>query len=445
MQLDIHRSESGAAMAIGSSLAAATCALLGTSAGSLVVAQELEPWEIDSAVLMYGEADGRVQDLSVKALARKEIKEEHFLNLSLALDTLTGATPNGAVASSVPQTFTRPSGNDSYTIAPNEQPLDPTFQDSRVALGANWQMPLTRLTLLDVGASFSDEYDYTHVGLNGRIARDFNDRNTTVSLGLALASDSLNPVGGAPLPLSAMGREREGDGDDDYDERAQDLSKDVLDVLLGLTQVIDRHTLVQLNYSLSRSDGYLNDPYKLLSVIDPETGLPSVNPGEPSLNLYLYENRPDTREKQSVFALLKRDFSGNVLDASYRYMTDDWEIQSHTVDVRYRWKLNDTSYLQPHLRFYTQTAADFYQTVLFDGAALPTYATADYRLGAFDAITVGLGYGRETSVGEWSARLELYQQTGSASAGARVGDLLNQDLYPDLNAIIAQVGFKFGR
>ena len=37
--------------------------------------------------------------------------------------------------------------------------------------------------------------------------------------------------------------------------------------------------------------------------------------------------------------------NGNVLDLSYRYMTDDWEIDSHTVDVRYRWPIGAGRYL----------------------------------------------------------------------------------------------------
>ena len=35
-------------------------------------------------------------------------------------------------------------------------------------------------------------------------------------------------------------------------------------------------------------------------------------------------------------------------------MTDDWEIESSTVDVRYRWDLGSSSYLEPHIRFYSQ-------------------------------------------------------------------------------------------
>ena len=68
---------------------------------------------------------------------------------------------------------------------------------------------------------------------------------------------------------------------------------------------------------------------------------------------------PTTREKQSLFGLIKRDIGGNVLEASYRYMTDDWGIDSHTIDVRYRWNFDGGRYLQPHVRFYRRMKPTF--------------------------------------------------------------------------------------
>ncbi|MGD8341847.1 MAG: DUF3570 domain-containing protein, partial [Gammaproteobacteria bacterium] len=144
------------------------------------------------------------------------------------------------------------------------------------------------------------------------------------------------------------------------------------------------------------------------------------------------------------FGLLKRDIGGDVFDVSYRYMTDDWDIDSHTLDLHYRRNLSSGSYIQPHLRFYSQTAASFYHTVLFDGDPLPSLATADYRLGEFDAVTIGVKFGKPTSRGEISGRLELYQQTGKAQPGSQIGSLRSFDLNPELNAVIAQFSYSFG-
>jgi hypothetical protein len=428
---------------IGARLAAATCALLGQVPSGPVAAQEaaqeLAPWDIDTSMLLYTESDSRVRDLSINGVLRKELREDAFLGITFALDTLTGASPSGAVPATSVQTFTRPSGNAEYTIAPGEQPLDDTFQDTRVALGASWEWPVTRLALLSVGASFSDEYDYTHTGLNAKVARDFNNRNTTLSFGVALANDSINPVGGSPVPFAPMLAVS------DAASKRGNQSKDVTDVLLGVTQVLNRNTILQLNFSLSESDGYLTDPYKVLSVVDPVSGTPVAGPPGSGRFLYLYESRPETRDKESLYALLKRNIGGNVVDVSYRYMTDDWGIDSQTVDLHYRWNLDSGRYLTPHLRFYSQTAADFYETVLFDGAPLPGFASADYRLGELDGITYGIKFGKDRGSGGWSARLEWYRQTGSPKANARVGALEGFNLYPDLDALIAQFSYQFGR
>jgi len=456
MQLKRRKKAARRFRQVGVSLATATAALLGSGAATHVHAQEVAPaelgkWELDTAALFYGESDGRVKDFSVNALVRKELKEDSFLNLTLAVDTLTGASPNGAAPSTQAQTFTRPSGGGQYVVAAGEQPLDDSFQDTRTALSANWEQPLGRLTLLNVGASASDEYDYTHFGINAKIARDFNNRNTTFSAGFAIASDTISPVGGAPIGMSPMlpsGDDGGGEGEDDGVRTGRfsgDQSKDVTDFLLGVTQVINRQTLLQINYSVSDSDGYHSDPYKLLSVVDDVTGLPVAGPLGSGLNLYLYENRPDTRQKQSLFGLIKRDIGGNTLDLSLRLMTDDWGIDSQTVDAHYRFNFSSTQYLEPHVRFYSQNAADFYHTVLLDGEPLPIYASADYRLGDFSAVTLGLKYGRMTSSGEISTRLEVYRQSGDPAPGSAFGALSGLDLYPDLTAIIAQVSYKFGR
>jgi hypothetical protein len=423
------------------SLAAATAALLGQSATTDAVAQELMPWEFDSAILYYGESDSRVRDFSVNVLARKEVREEGFLDINLAYDSLTGASPSGAVPTRVVHTFTSPSGGGTYSVAAGELPLDSSFLDTRVAVSANYEWPLTRLTQFNVGASLSDEYDYTHTGVNMKLARDFNNRNTTLSFGLARANDTVDPVGGTPVALTLTSAEADSGGLTKLGSQ----TKNVDDLLLGVTQVVSRRTIVQFNYGLSRSNGYLNDPYKILSIVDPVLGDPIPAPEDASVDyLYLYEGRPDTREKQSLYSLLKRDVDGDVFDVSYRYMTDDWDVTSHTIDVHFRRNIGGGRFVQPHLRLYSQTAASFYRTELFYGAPLPTYATADYRLSELTSVTVGLKFGAPTRSGEMSGRIELYHQNGKPSPGSQVGSLRNLDLNPGFYAVIAQLSYKFG-
>ena len=426
---------------IAGTLAAATCALLGSHLPEAVQAQEDKTWDFDTALLYYGEDNDRVQDLSITALARRTYIDDRILAMGITVDALTGASPNGALPQRFAQTFTQPSGKNVFVTPANELPIDDTFRDTRVALTANWQQPLGSLYQFNVGASASKEFDYLHLGANAKIARDFNQRNTTLSGGIAFASDQIEPIGGVPNGLTQM------INIGDLDGRLQDESKDTFDAVLGVTQVISRNFLMQVNYSYSNSTGYLTDPYKIVTVVDGVTGdAVPVDPLDDPSHLFLYEHRPDERTKHSLYTQAKYYASGKVLDISYRYMTDDWEIDSHTVDLRYRWPVGNSSYIEPHLRYYTQTAADFYRLYLVDGEPLPEYVSADYRLGDFDAITVGVKYGWTTKNGnDMNVRLEFYQQSGDVPANQLIGNQVNQDNYPDLNAIIFQYGYSFGK
>ncbi len=418
---------------IAAALATATCSLLGVATIAPAQAQAVPQWQVDTAALYYGESDGRVKDASVSVSARRDFQDDRFLSLDLSVDSLTGASPNGALAQGGAQTFTSPSGKASYSTNAEKIPLDNTFKDTRVAGGIGWTQPIARLYTFSAGLGVSSEYDYQHAGANLGLSRDFNQRNTTVSAGLSYSNDTIDPVGGAPTPLSQM-RDI-----GDLTNRNGSKSKDIVDALLGVTQVINRTTVVRLNYSYSDSSGFLNDPYKILSVFDPVSGdaitrTPAAGTTGPG-NVYLFESRPDTRRKQALYGELKKYLDGKVLSLSYRYMTDDWGIDSNTVEAKLRWPFATGMYVEPTLRFYTQTAADFYRLSLPLGQPLPQFASADYRLSDFDATTVGLKFGRELSSGQqWSARLEYYKQTGN----------VNRDQTPGLKAVIAQFTYRFG-
>ncbi len=427
---------------LGTALAAATCTLLGTTGPAPVAAQEVKRWDLDTALLYYGESDDRVQDVSLNILANRDFDDDRLLTLNLTVDTLTGASPSGAIATGQAQTFTSPSGEAVYSTASGEVPLDDTFLDTRFALSGGWTQPFARLYTVSAGASFSTEYDYTHTGVNFSLARDFNNRNTTLSTALAYSQDDLDPVGGTPVPLSQMLDVG------DLSNKGGSESKDVLDLILGMTQVLSRSSVLRVNYSFSDSSGYLNDPYKFLSVVDPTTGDTIGRSPAPGLDgptgLYVFENRPDARTKHSLYGEWKQYLGGKVLGTSYRFMTDDWGIDSHTLDARLRFPMGETTFIEPHVRYYTQTAADFYRFSLSAGQVLPQFASADYRLSDFDAVTFGVKFGRETRGGnEWSARLEYYQQSSNVPSDQLIGNQVNREQMLDLKAVIAQFSYRF--
>lgn len=382
-------------------------------------------WQVDAAVLYYSEAD-RVTAVEGVTQATLKKSDLSFYALKFVIDSLTGATPSGALASSQVQTFTRPSGSAQYTNSAGNIPLDDSFKDTRFALSGIWSQPFASVYTSTLGAGASKEYDYFSSNVNFTLGRDFNDKNTNVFGALALSFDSIMPVGGAPIAFSTMkppGTTQSKNGDE---------SKAIIDLLFGITQVFGKHTLGQLNYSYGNHSGYLNDPYKILTSINPDTLI---------YDNYLYENRPDKRTTHSIFTKLKHQFGyGDIADISYRYLWDDWGIQSHTIDVHYRWKPFVSHYIEPHVRFYHQDQADFYRQYINNQQALPEYASADYRLATFDGLTYGLKYGYHINdMQEISLRAEYYTQTGDQTT-----DLQNfqYDVFPDLKAYMVQLGYK---
>jgi hypothetical protein len=406
---------------IATLLSAASCSLLGTSAQAVE-----SPWEIDNAILFYSEADGRVSAVEPVISAKKDLGDDEILSTKIVLDSLSGASASGAVPVNQVQTFTRPSGNGTYQTAANETPLDNTFKDTRVAYSLNWDKPVDRNNRRNLGFNVSKEYDFTSLGFNALWQHETNQKNTTYSGGVNIELDDLDPVGGAPDPLTTLAGQS---------KLSNSESREVVDLLFGVTQVIDRSSLFQINLSLSEASGYLTDPYKIVSVVD-TAGVPTSQ---------LFENRPDSRSRQSIYAKYKKNLSSkDIFTASYRFMTDDWGVDSNTFDLAYRFKLKSGYYIQPKIRLYQQTEADFYRYFLLDSEAVPEFASADYRLGEMDATTIGVKFGSDPEMPQsWSVRLEQYIQTGESSPDQAIGQLRQQDLYPDVEATIVQFNYSY--
>jgi len=420
-------------------LMAASCALLGAGAAR---SQEthmappdsglLEDWSVDSALAYYHE-DGRIQAVEPVVDVSKVFADGQALNVNVTFDALSGASPNGALTSHMAQTFASPSGKakHEYTTAPGQLPVDPDYQDDRIAVGANWSVPFTRLDQVSVGGKLSAEDDFFSVTVNASIAHDFNEKNTTLSFGIDNEFDSIHPIGGAPVPGS------------DYalaEKQSASKTKDGVGMLLGVTQVMTRNWLSEFNISVDRFTGYLSDPYKITSILNGAGGTTG----------YEYEKRPDQRIRKSGYWENRVAWDSQVSTAlSLRYMSDDWGVRSDTAQLHLRWSLsNRDRYIEPTFRWYRQTAADFYTPFLSTESPTGSHESSDSRLGAFHALTYGVKYAQKLpglgsrAESEFSIRAEYYQQTFDERMPLPSG-LQGLDLYPGLKAILVQIGWRF--
>ena len=423
-------------------LIAASCALLSTStarsqdtADSGWVESLLKGSQFESALAYYHE-DGRIQAIEPVVKASHDYGDGGNISLNFTFDSLSGSSPNGALPSRAPQTFASPSAKSFstarrlYTTAAGNLPVDPDYSDARVAAGADWTLPIDRLMRVTLGGKVSIEDDFYSGTVSAAVARDFNDKNTTLSLGVNDESDVIQPIGNTPVPLSNyVDFEKEGNK-----------SKNGVGALLGLTQVMTRNWLTQLNLSIDRFHGYLNDPYKIVSVLDAYGNTTG----------YVYENRPDSRTRRSVF--VENRVGGEHVSAglSLRYMTDTWGIRSETAQIHLRWwSPTRQQYLEPTVRWYHQGAADFFSPWISSASEANTqYVSADPRLAAFHALTYGVKYGFELGdrlrrpYSEFTVRVEYYQQTLDINTPTPVA-IQGLDLFPGLKAVLVQFGFTY--
>lgn len=384
-------------------------------------------WLMDVSFMRYSEAE-RITVIEPQVKARREFADNRSLDILVSVDTISGATPLGtlpATANTAPNTITNASGR---LVSPviGKVPLS-DMKDTRYAIDTTWQQPMGSDYTGVIGANVSKETDFLAIGGSTKVSRDFNQKNTTVSLGVGPEVSISKPNGGLPVAFATVGNSGAIDGTRD--------SKWLLSGLAGVTQVINRRMLMQFNYGLTYEHGYLNDPYKLLSVVNAQ--------GDPLSSVY--EKRPAKRIENSIYWLTRYNIWGkDVFSLGLRYYTDDWGINSQTLDFSFRRQSSDRFYWEPRVRYYYQSAANFYRIGLLNTQATPEFASADLRLAEIFGTSFGLGFGYTLENGSiLMLRGEYYTQSGDSHPSTAVGAQRYFDLYPSLNAFIVQVDYQF--
>lgn len=384
----------------------------------------VDNWRLDTGYLHYEEKDRITADTMI-LFARKKMAEETFLGLRLTLDTVSGASPTGA---SPVQVASLSGASGSAAIA--------DFDSDRAALGVDWEQPIDERSRFTTKLDYSGEEGYTSRGVGLGYARDDARKLTTWTLGGSYTQDRSSPEGGIPAEMTCLCN---------LTIESASETKRIAEVQLGVSRVLGRTTLGQVSLTHSVSGGYLSNPYKVISAVHPVTGenIDTGMGGSGSTVLQPYtERRPDERASDILYVQVNQAIGrGDVLYASFRHYRDDWDVRSETVDLKYRRQLRPTFYLQPHLRYYTQTKASFYTPVLINGD-IPEYGSADYRLAGMNGVSVGLKAGwRVAAHGELNARVESGLQTGDSHPEGAIGAQRQADFFPDIHITTFQLGY----
>lgn len=430
--------------AVASRLRSAACVLLAAAAPATARADAAAPtWQFDASGLYYSES-ARTHILEPQAKITRLFANGATLSAQVELDAMSGASPTGAlptdkaVIQQAPQTSTSASGGGSSgTYNPYAVPTA-AFHDFRGALDLAWSQPAGPLTFATSG-HVSHEHDYRSVGGHEQVSLDLFRHRVTLTAGGGRNADVVAPIGGFQQPLALWDVSRAKPPATALGS-AQD--KTVTDGLGGVSFVVTRRWLVGVNAARTHEDGFLTEPYKIVSLFD------RANRDSLSTQWALTEKRPSVRNRNSVFLASTYHLETDILYSSYRYYQDDWGIRSHTLDLKYRYELPAHDWLMPHLRWYQQTHADFYTPglVLQDAQArrLPEYASADQRLGDLRTLTLGLTYGvrRDDVPGDLTLRAEYLRQWGDGHpASLSSYPIAAIDVFPSENVFTLMAGY----
>jgi len=300
---------------------------------------------------------------------------------------------------------------------------------------------------LNVGGGLSQEDDYesSFGNIGGRW--DLNQKRTTLNLDLSYTNSDTNAI----LDHDAISYL-------DYSYYAvhgqiEHLDNEPKSYILhgnrqdwgthfGVSQILNKDALVEADVSYTRSTGYMANPYKAVNVvfIDPDKQFDPPPGGFQGELKALLEQRPNVRNQLNLGGRYVQYI--NRLDAAlhfdYRFFTDDWDIHAHTFEadwvqpVGYGWTVT------PRVRYYSQSAANFYTTWLvtqqkfeekkdakgkivalsYDPNQLPANFSSDQRLSGFGALSGGVTVTKQFARGlTLEAGFEYYTHQGSMKIG----------------------------
>jgi len=240
---------------------------------------------------------------------------------------------------------------------------------TETTLGADY---LFRDAVLGVSLTRSDEPDYRASTFNLKYAQETFGGMTTVNMGYGIGKDTVLSNTNANFS----------DIVDRYSWR------------LGVSQVLTKSWLLNVDYEGISEGGYLNSPYRAARVL-----------GTPVAEQY-----PRERSSHAVaVSTVMHVFARSAIRFRYRYFNDNWQINADTVEGTFSTYVGDQWLLDFRARRYSQNKASFYAD---NFAVQQNYMARDKELSTFTSMTFGttatyklfeqrFGLKRASVIGSW--------------------------------------------
>lgn len=261
---------------------------------------------------------------------------------------------------------------------------------SRVYPSLNWNMEDdAKGTGYGAGLYYSSEYNYHSFGINASFSKKTNnngefsakanvflDKVTLIYPSELVPGTTTNTDGGITTYTTASGRTITVGGSGEHGEQNIPTSpRNTFSTTFSFEQVINKRLQGSITFDGVAQTGYLSLPFHRVYFTD---GTDAV------------EKLPSSRFKLPVGVRLNY-FLGDkiILRSYYRYYVDNWGIRSNTASLEVPVKITPFFSVAPFYRYYTQTAANYFQPYGVHKATDAWY-TSNYAYSALNSGYAGV-------------------------------------------------------
>jgi len=255
-----------------------------------------------------------------------------------------------------------------------------------------------RNTVWSTKFSVSNEYDYSSVGIGSGYTRQFNRKNTEISIQANLHLDRWYPLYPVELrPFAAGGtginnrffRRHPLSGNPDYKPTFTEFNttfRNTYSLGVVFSQILSPRLQGALALDYVQQRGLLSTPFQRVYFRDvADTYIDHFQLADD------IERLPGPRFKVALGERLNYYLNeALVVRTYYRFYADSWGIRSHTAKIEVPVKITDRLTLYPAYRYYQQTAAVYFAPYEHH-LSTETWYSSDYDLSGFQARQYGLG------------------------------------------------------
>lgn len=332
--------------------------------------------KVSLQTLQYAESDDRIMVRLFDLAIEHDFGTDYSAKLDVGYDAISGASPLWQA--------------DPHYLNEYVEGKTKVADESRRSAAASLTARDARRNEYTVGASWSREPDY--------VSKD-------VSAQAMLWEDELHNrayiFGASFMHNTAITTP--------YTQNREDKTSRSINLQAGINQVLNPHSTVEASVYAQREQGYLSNHY--LNVVRQDSG---------GQHYLAADDRPALRQGGGGavrwIQSLRSDVAGQLW---YRYYQDDWGIRGHTLEAKGYWDITERWRLNPVVRWYQQSAANFYRGYrdAVNSFAGDGFASTDARLGRFIGKTVQLNVEYQASK-DWSfnAGASSYRQDNGFAA-----------------------------